>query len=57
MKREREQATMEDMQKIAVSVEVNLLTKRARAKGKEEGHCKRRVFLSRSITLEGREDA
>ena len=30
--RERELATMEDMQKIAVSVEENLLSKRARAK-------------------------
>lgn len=30
--REREPATMEDMQKIAVSVEANLLTKRAREK-------------------------
>ena len=30
--REREPATMEDMQKIAVSVEANLLSRRARAK-------------------------
>ena len=30
--REREPATMEDMQKIAVIVEANLLTKRAREK-------------------------
>ena len=34
--REREPTTMEDMQKIAVSVEGNLLTKRARAKAKKK---------------------
>lgn len=34
--REREPATMEDMQKIAVSVEANLLSKRARAKAKKK---------------------
>ena len=34
--REREPATMEDMQKIAVSVEANLLTKRARAKAEKK---------------------
>ena len=34
--REREPATMEDMQKIAVSVEANLLTKRAREKAEKK---------------------
>lgn len=34
--RERELATMEDMQKIAVSVEANLMFKRARAKEKKK---------------------
>ena len=34
--REREPATMEDMRKIAVSVEANLLSKRARAKAKKK---------------------
>jgi len=34
--RKREPATMEDMQKIAVSVEANLLSKRARAKAEKK---------------------
>jgi len=34
--RDREPATMEDMQKIAVSVEANLLSKRARAKAEKK---------------------
>ena len=34
--RERELATMEEMQKIAVSVEANLLSKRARAKAEKK---------------------
>jgi len=34
--REREPATMEDMQKIAVSVEANLLSRRARAKAEKK---------------------
>ncbi len=34
--RDREPATMEDMQKIAVSVEANMLTKRARSKAKKK---------------------
>ena len=34
--REREPATMEDMQKIAVSVEANLLSKRARVKAEKK---------------------
>ena len=34
--REREPTTMEDMQKIAVSVEANLMTKRARAKAEKK---------------------
>jgi len=34
--RERESATMEDMQKIAVSVEENLLAKRARARAEKK---------------------
>ena len=34
--REREPATMEDMQKIVVSVEANLLSKRARAKAEKK---------------------
>jgi len=34
--REREPATMEDMQKIALSIEENLLSKRARAKAEKK---------------------
>ena len=41
--RERDPATLEDMQKIAVSVEANLLAKRARAKAKKKVTIKEEV--------------
>ena len=47
--RERDPATLEDMQKIAVSVEANLLAKRARTKGEKKVTIKEEVSTSDQV--------
>lgn len=47
--RERYPVTLEDMQKIAVSVEANLLAKRARKKAKKKVTIKEEVFTSDQV--------
>ena len=52
--RERESATMEDMQKIAVSIEANLLSKGARAKAEKKRKSQLRKSLLRWINYSRR---
>lgn len=47
--RERDPTTLEDMQKIAVSIEANLLTKRARKKVKKKVTIKEEVSASYQV--------